>query len=114
SSAAALLKLDDRGVLASGKLADLVVLDAVRTSVIREKFTRCGIAASRRRDRLRRSRREQRRGLSTAKSEASSAAISSPLRAGRRGVDVRQTGGHLMALHKGCLFVERAGTIAVA
>jgi imidazolonepropionase-like amidohydrolase len=28
SSAAALLKLDDRGVLASGKLADLVVLDA--------------------------------------------------------------------------------------
>lgn len=28
SSAAALLKLDDRGVLAAGKLADLVVLDS--------------------------------------------------------------------------------------
>jgi len=28
SNAAALLKLDDRGVLASGKLADLVVLEA--------------------------------------------------------------------------------------
>jgi len=34
SNAAALLKLDDRGVLASGTLADLVVLDADPTADI--------------------------------------------------------------------------------
>ena len=34
SNAAALLKLDDRGVLASGKLADLVVLDGDPTADI--------------------------------------------------------------------------------
>ena len=61
SNAAALLKLDDRGVLTSGKLADLVVLDGDPTTDIansRKIFTLSGIAARRRRGRLRRSRPE--------------------------------------------------------
>ena len=58
ANAAALLKLDDRGVLASGKFADLVVLEGDPSVAIRGRFMRSGIAARRRRDRSRRSRPE--------------------------------------------------------
>jgi len=55
SNAAALLKLEDRGVLAVGKLANLVVLDGDPTVDMSnsKKITLSGIAANRQRDRSR-------------------------------------------------------------